>query len=694
MANLEDRELEQYRSLLETPTEFENGFGWSTFAGIMFCGFIMLPGSIYLGLMTGGSMGAAGSWVTLILFAEIARRAMKTMNKQQLVVLLHAAGIMIAGVAIFPGGPFGHLVYRAYLVTSEAARDAGMTNYFPTWFVPSPDSAAITERTFFHRDWLMPIFLLAAMSLIGLVKRYTLGYFFFRLTSDVENLPFPMAPIQAQGAMAMAEMDKKDDTEEEADDENSDDTKPKKKKFSKWRLFSFGAVLGIIFGFLQVGVPAITGLFFDSPIYLIPQPWIDTTVLTEDVLPATPTGLILDAGVIFIGFVLPFWSVIGTVIAVLLTMILNPILHATGVLGHWQPGMDTINTTYANSIDFWMSFGIGSGLGLAIISIYSTLKDVRKKRKLILENQKNDERGDIWAVPDGRGDYPLWIALVGYILAAIAVIVMCCMMLPDWLSILPFLIIFSFIYNPLISYVNARLIGISGQSVEIPFIRESAFILSGAKGIDIWLAPIPVENYGGMAQSFRVNELTGVNMRSLLIADLVALPILFILSGVFWSFIWQADPIPSDAFPYAQVQWEYKTKQDVLHYSATFVAEGEDPDEKTLMDSEFGKALHPGTIAGGAGFTVVIFGVLSFFGLPTMLVYGLIRGLGNFPHFFILEIVGALIGRYYFQKKFGATNFLRMAPTLLAGYFTGVGLISMMTIAMKLIKSAVTSAPF
>jgi hypothetical protein len=35
-----------------------------------------------------------------------------------------------------------------------------------------------------------------------------------------------------------------------------------------------------------------------------------------------------------------------------------------------------------------------------------------------------------------------------------------------------------------------------------------------------------------------------------------------------------------------------------------------------------------------------------------------------------------------------------MAPTLLAGYFTGVGLISMATIAMRLAQSAVSAAPF
>ncbi len=35
-----------------------------------------------------------------------------------------------------------------------------------------------------------------------------------------------------------------------------------------------------------------------------------------------------------------------------------------------------------------------------------------------------------------------------------------------------------------------------------------------------------------------------------------------------------------------------------------------------------------------------------------------------------------------------------VVPNILAGYFTGVGLISMATIAMRLVQSAVSSAPF
>ncbi|MDP7638376.1 MAG: peptide transporter [Candidatus Hydrogenedentes bacterium] len=693
-----DKEVQLYRSLLEPPEEFSDGFGWSTVIGIFFCGLIMMPGGIYLGLMTGVSVGAATSWVTVILFMEVARRAMKPMSKQNLVVLLHAATIMMAGHLFFPGGPMGWLVYRAYIVGSEAARDAGLTFAFPEWFCPAPDSPAVTERNLLHRAWLIPIALTGFMSLIGLVKRYSLGYLFFRLTSDIENLPFPMAPVAAQGALALAEADNTTTAEETEEDEiGLIKGVKRKKKTTRWRVFSLGATIGVVFGMFQVGIPAITSLFLSKPFYLIPQPFVDTTTLTESVLPASPTGVVVDIGVIFLGFVLPFWSVIGTFCAIVISTLLNPILHYQGILTTWQPGMDTVNATYSNGIDFWMSFTIGSGLGIALVCIFSMLRDVRARfREFAKTRSEQSVRTDLWTPPrKGRGDYPLWIAAALYSVSALALIFVCYKLIPYSPGIVPFLLIFSFVYNPFISYVNARLMGISGQNVDIPFVKEGAFFLSGAKGIEIWLAPIPVENYGYMAQSFRTNELTGVRFWSLIKTDIVALPVLFFLSLIFWAFMWHSDAIPSNIFPAAQVNWELMAKNNVLLFSSTYVAPDEDPNEKSVMDSELmQRAIHPKVIVSGFIACVTVYGVLAILGFPIMLIYGMIRGLGALPHTMVLEIVGAMLGRYYFQKRYGPINFLRNAPALLAGYFTGVGLISMATIAIKLIKPAISGDPF
>ena len=689
-----DKEIEQYRSLLETPSEFKEGFGWTTVAGIIFCGVIMMPGGIFLGLMTGHNLGMAASWVTVILFMEIARRALQPLSKQNLVILLHAAHVMMAGHVLFPGGPMGLLVYRAYFVGSEVVRDAGMLGAFPTWFAPAHDSPAILERNLLHPDWYIPIGIVLFIMVISTVQRYTLGYFFFRLTSDIENLPFPLAPIKAQGAMALAEAN--EETSAPVSGPASYVRPELKPKSPRWRIFSLGAYVGIAFGMIQVGIPAITGLFLAKPFYLIPQPFIDTTVLSEGLLPATPTGIVFDLGIVFLGFVLPFWSVMGTFFAILLTIVLNPTLHAFGILHTWQSGMDTVNTAFANSIDFWLSFTVGSGLGIACVCVYATLRDVRGKFKEVRQNRADkDERENVWAPPvEGRGDYSLWMALMVYAISASVMVGLSWFLLPRAVGILFFLVFFAFLYNPFISYVNARLLGISGQHVEIPHIKEAAFLLSGARGVEIWLAPIPIDNYGEQAQSFRVNELTGVSFWSLVKTDLIALPTLFILSLTFWSFIWKSDAVPSDLFPAAQIRWELTAKNQTLLYSSTFVAPGEDPSDKSIMDSEFMKAVHPKVIGAGFVGTIVIYTILSFFGLPVMLVYGMIRGFGELPHQMILEVVGALVGRFYLHKKYGAKNVLRLAPALLAGYYTGVGLIGMATIALRLIKTAISSTPF
>jgi hypothetical protein len=429
--------------------------------------------------------------------------------------------------------------------------------------------------------------------------------------------------------------------------------------------------------------------------------------MTEVLLPATPTGMVIDPGIIITGMVLPFWAVVGTFSAILITLIANPILQAADILVQWQPGMNTVNTQFVNSIDFWMSFGFGTSAAIALISVFATVRDVIRRGRQA--RQQRDQElseadirqaavGSLWRTPRiGRGDYPLWLSIVVYTASAITMVAVCHRLVP---GILPFLLIFTFVYNPFISYVNARLLGLTGQMVQIPFVREGAFILSGSNSLDIWLAPIPIENYGGMSQSFRVNELTGVRFRSLLLADLVALPAVFLMSFLFWGFIWKSNAIPSDIYPAARINWELLTRSQTLLWSATFhpeIADGAAAAVDTatrFADTEFAKALHPRVILAGGSITVILFSLFSVLGIPTLFIYGMIRGFGALPHTMIIEIMGALAGRYYLQKKFGSTTFLRMAPTLMAGYFTGVGLIGMATIAMNLIKNAVSSAPF
>jgi hypothetical protein len=612
----EDKELQEYRDLLQTPDHFEEGFDWKTFVGAIFIGFLMMPGSMYLQLVIGTGIGPAARWVTIILFAELAKRSYSQLKQQEIFLLYYMAGAALAT-------PFQGLLWNQYLVQSDAARMLGLTEFIPTWVAPAPDSASLVERTFFHRDWLIPILLLVGTQIIQRIDQFGLGYVFYRVTSDVEKLPFPMAPVAALGTMALAES-----TEDKA-------------KSWKWRIFSIGGVIGLVFGGIYVLLPTVSGLFLMEPIRLIPIPWVELTGHTEEMLPAVATGIQFDLGLVFIGMVLPFWAVIGGLVGLIITFIANPILYHKGILNRWHPGMGTVDTVFANNFDFYLSFGIGLGLAIALIGVWHVIKSFSKSGA--------GQRGtlqDLFHPPPGRGDINFWIGVGIYVFSTLSYVVLCVWLVPNFP--VAFFLAYGFIYTPVVSYITARMEGIAGQFVSLPLVREASFIAGakyfGYQGIEIWYAPIPIHNYGEATVKFREIELTGTSIRGIIKSEIVVFPVVMVASLLFSQFIWRLAPIPSSAYPYAQELWHLQALNTLLMQTSTL--EG---------NSLFYQALNWLYVLGGVGLGVVTYGVLTLFGLPIMLVYGMVRGLGqSTPHGLILEVVGALLGRYFFLKRYGA----------------------------------------
>jgi hypothetical protein len=126
----EDKELKEYRDLLKTPDHFEEGFDWKTVVGAVFIGFLMMPGSMYLQLVIGTGIGPAARWVTIILFAEIAKRSYTELKQQEIFLLYYMAGAALAS-------PLQGLLWNQYLVQSDAAVMLGLTEYIPTWVAPA-----------------------------------------------------------------------------------------------------------------------------------------------------------------------------------------------------------------------------------------------------------------------------------------------------------------------------------------------------------------------------------------------------------------------------------------------------------------------------------------------------------------------------------------------------------------------------
>jgi hypothetical protein len=657
MALAEDRELEEYRQLVETPTEYADGFGWRTYFGAAFIGLVMMPGSIYLGLVAGQSMGPAAEWTTIILFTELARRSFQVLSKQEIYILYYIAGGLTSmiGVVALSGGAFAGLIWNQFL---RAAAPGGLGDQVPGWVSPPPDSPAIVQRTFWHPDWVPAILLLVGLQLLSRAAWLSFGYALFRLTSDGEQLPFPLAPIAAQGATALAETSSKTEG-------------------WRWRVFSIGTMVGLVFGLIYVGVPTISNVILVKPIAILPIPWIDFTQGTERFLPGAPTGISTDLGTVFVGFVLPFWMVVGSAIAAGCTLIVNPILQHADLMPTWLPGMETTRTAWAASIDVWLSFHIGTAFAVALIGFYkiggSWIANARKGRQGLA----------FGTPPAGRGDIAAKWPLIIFLLCTTAYVVLCRKLVPNfpiW-----FVLIYGYLWTPLESYINARMIGLTGQFVGFPMIREATFIFSGYKGVDIWFAPIPLANYGATAQKFREVELTGTRFSSVWKAELLMFPVSIVCSFLFWSFVWRLNPIPSVAYPYTQKFWDFQALQQWLWFSST--TEG----GNTEM---FRRAIKPLVMGGGLVFGLGSYGLLTSLGWPVMLIYGFIRGLGFFPHIVLPQLAGALLGRYYFARRFGEKEWRRYTPVLAAGFACGTGLIGMLAIAFALVSQSVSQMPF
>jgi hypothetical protein len=641
-------------------TTFEEGFTLKTLIGAIFIALFMLPGGMYLGLVAGQGVGDAAEWVTIVLFAEVARRSYSPLRKQEIYILFYIAASLTAVVNAdrgLGGGPFSHLIWNAYFTSSPAS--APISGQIPTWAVPGASSGGIVNRELWHPDWLIPIVLLVVTELCGRLSWMGMGYALFRITSDVEKLPFPYAPVAASGATALSE----------AGSESW-----------RWGIFSTGTVIGLMFGFVYIGIPVITGTLFGQSFEIFPIPFADYTTNVENILPAAIVGLSFSLGNILMGFVLPFEILAGAAFASVLGMIvMNPILYHAGLLPNYHKGSDALVTKLSVDMDFWLSIGIGINIAIAILGIGLVMSSVRAAKI------HRRERNFSLAPPPGRGDLPLYMAIGAWLFATAILIILCRVLVPSfpvWISVF-----FGLIWSPFNSYISARMIGITGRGISFPYLKEASIVTSGYQRVDVWYAPMPLADHGGVAQRFREVELTGTKFTSILKAEAVMFPLILVSSFLFWSFFWNSNALPNAAFPYAQRFWPIQAQSSAVIQQINIP-------RTDGTQNYFMNAIKPLYIAFGTIGGLVSYGIFTLFKLPLLFFYGFAGGLGLFPANTIPQLFGAWIGRRFMARKYGAENWARYAPVLLAGFSCGTGLLSLVAIAIALIAKAVAKLPY
>lgn len=370
--------------------------------------------------------------------------------------------------------------------------------------------------------------------------------------------------------------------------------------------------------------------------------------------------------------------VVGMVVSSVLAQICtNPILQKHNLLPTWRPGMGTIDTKLATDLDFWMSIGIGVSVAIAFIGFATVINAMAKTKR-----ENRERRTAAYKLPEGRGDFPIALGVAAWLFATLTSLVIAHRLVPAfplWI-----MIAFGLFYSPIMSYVSARMYGLTGRGVGFPYIREATFIKSGYSGVDIWFAPIPMGDYGWAAQRFREVELTGTKFTSILKAEAFTLPVILIASFMFWAFFWHTSPIPSPQFPYAQKFWPLRATMQSL-----WITSNQQGGQSWLL-----QALKPNLMIWSGVATFGIYGLFAALKVPTLFFYGFAGGIGALPHGAIPMFGGALLGRYYFARRFGVEKWSKYAPVLLAGFSCGMGLIGMTSIALALISKSVAYLPY
>ncbi|MEM6855679.1 MAG: peptide transporter, partial [Planctomycetota bacterium] len=632
----------------------------------------------------------------LILFVEVARRANKALGHAQVFTLFYLSGAIMVTASQLQGGFHGGLgaLWGQFFIQSDAADAAGLADRIPSWVAPS-DPEVLGRRSLLMWEWAGPIALIAFTMIIGRIDNMILGYGLFRLTSDIEKLPFPMAPVGAQGILALSEEESEEDADWDSlmpDDPPEEPAEPpdlKENRGWRWRVFSVGAVLGLAFGTVYLGLPTVTAALLGEPIVLIPIPFIDYTQRTADVLPAVATGVSLDLGQLILGMVLPFWAMVGTAVGLAVTFIANPFLYDAGLLNAWNPGDNLQTTFFKNNVDFYLSFSLGVAAAIAVAGFWSVGKALLKARREA--RAARDDENTIWQgidVPEGRGDIRPWLVILTYAVSTALYLGVSCWLLylSDGripLSLIVVMLFYALFYTPIISYVTARLEGIAGEVINVPYVREASFILSGYEGVAVWFLPVPLHNYGSTTVFYRQCELTGTKFKSIWKSELLLTPIILVGSLAFAHFIWQLGPIPGPNYPYAQAWWEVTAEDQALLFSSTLGG-----------FSEFERAIDPTVILAGLGIGGLVFGGLSWLGAPVFLTYGIVRGLNQtLPYAVLPQLLGALIGRYYFQRRLGL-KWRQYVPVVAAGFSCGMGLIGTLGVGFTFLAKSVFQLPY
>jgi len=636
---MSEASLKESEAKFTVEPRYRSGLTWRSILGILYAAVVVQPAVIWVYMATGNLILSAAVYASILLFSELAAFSGVPLSKQEILVFMIGCSTAAIGVSFGPTA-----IYNLYFRRHPLVASYGLTNLIPSWASPPANSPVWDMRTFFHSDWLLPLGLSLGLLPLTILVDLSLGFLTRELYVEEEKLPFPMQQVTAQLCSTLAERSK-----------------------SRLRVFMISALIAFVYGIFLYAVPTISDAALNMSIQIIPLPWVDLNRFVEFVFPGGSFGIATDLTIISLGMILPSTVTISIFIgSFALYFVGNGILAQMGLFKEWTPGMNLQNAWQRSILHFWAGPNMAIAIAAGILPLIFHPKPLINSFKSLLRLPGTVRKGVL----------SLKAILALFLIGSLGYTIVDILLVPDFPFWIFLLLNVGWVF--IINIVSARSLGVTGISINIPYVREGSIIASGypASKYAIWFAPtlVPAMDPGGAGwcANFKAAELTETWPMDLVKGVLIALAVGVGFGFMYTQMFWTIAPVPSSLFP--APFWDINVTMSILFITRQIFIFN-----PIWMVSAFIIGLVLQILMEFAHIPISVIGIAAGTAWPISNSAGILLGL----------IITKALSRY-----FGKQWIEEQKATILAGILTGEGLIVAFSAAVAMIFKAIWIKPF
>jgi hypothetical protein len=636
---------------------------WRSFLILLFVVFLMAPMDTFLQLSfysrflssgPGYMVGIPALWVTVILFAEIARIFGKPLTRHEVFLIYSLFGTAMTETffidVLYQGYHKSHFITTYF---KDPRTGMPLSQVLPNWYAPPLGSSAYTLNTFLHPDWALPIAVLILSIVFGLCTELGLGLLCAYLYVEVEKLPYPTVALGSESIITIAEREP-----------------------TRVKLFTIGTIVSLIWSAFSFGVPTAMGAAFGIRAGILT--FADLTTFIDKFLPGVVFGFTFEPFPYTFAWLLPTSTIVSMVIG----------SFAIWILGNWLAlripsplfaqfqreyvvGSPASFVMWRAQLHVWLSFFMGAALGLAIPRLITGWRYLVSGIRSLSRLGRASEA--VTGYPPVKVILALWLlGLVG----STALLYFLVPQFPLW-TLLLFVIVLPFVT----AMISARGMGETGFGVSIPNVKELAIITSGYTGAEVWFMPLYTRGLGtgafasDLSYTAKVCQITGTRFMDYVKTYLILLPLTIVVSFVIISYFWAIAPVPSITYPATVNNWPELVV------------------EQNFTATNFFALFKPELALWAFILLAILTVITSRVRIPYFSPIALVAGFTTAPWVVIAFVIGHIVGVQVFEKRLGKEWWRKYRAVLLAGITCGYGIVATLAGVTALISRALWYSP-